>query len=93
MTSNFKYLKPIFTIAEALASADIPFEFHDCYDGAQLRFPWSEGDIVCHSGSYGSHSGRRVESYQFPWDNGDVTMLTIEEAIEKISNYYCEIYP
>lgn len=92
MNTNLKYLKPIFEIAEALTFAEIPFEFHNCYDGAQLRFPWSEGDVVCHSGSYGANTDY-VESYQFPWDNGDVTMLTIEEAIEKISNYYCEIYP
>ena len=92
MTSKIKYFLPILKIATALNSANVPFYFRNCYDGAQLAFPWTAGDVVCHYFSHGSNAGY-VESFQFPWDNGDVTKLTVEEAIEKISNYYCEIYP
>jgi len=92
MISHIKYFTPIIKVAKALDSANIPFEFHSAFDGAQLRFPWSAGDIVCHNFSRGANAGY-VESYQFPWDNDDTSMLTTDEAIEKISNYYCEIYP
>lgn len=73
------YLETITIIADALAMLGIPFTANPLYDGWQLRFPWSDGDIACHSYTYGSSKGH-VESYMFSWDDGDVTELTPEEA-------------
>ena len=87
MASNLKYFIPILKVAKALYHTNIPFDFRNAMDGAQLRFDWCAGDIVCHNFSYGSNAGR-VESYMFPWDNGDVSMLTPEEATEKIIELY-----
>lgn len=84
---NPKYEATIHQLATALYAASIPYTYYRIFDGAQLRFPWCEGDVVCHSGSYGSHDGK-VESYCFPWDEGDVTKLSVEDAYLKISAYY-----
>ena len=75
------------SVAEILSKADVPYTINECYDGWQLRFPWSNGDIICHSGSYGSAKGH-VESYMFPWDEDDVTELTPKEAAGLITIEY-----
>lgn len=52
---------------------DIPYEEpEELYDGFVVRFPWCNGDIACHSGTYGGCNGL-MESYQFSMDNNDVT--------------------
>ena len=62
---------------------DIPHkEPEELYDGFAVRFPWCEGDVACHSGTYGGCNGL-MESYQFSMDNGDVTgCLHPLEALE-----------
>lgn len=69
----------IIFIAAALDLLGIPNTINPLHDGWQLRFPWCEGDIACHSHTYGAADGD-VESYQFSWDDGDVTQLTPEGA-------------
>ena len=81
------YEKRINFIAEALDALQVPYTKNESWDGAQLRFPWCEGDIVCHFFSMGSDSGF-VESYCFPWDEGDVSMLSPQEAIVEIYHYF-----
>ena len=62
----------------------IPFTTEDLWDGKQMRFPWCEGDIVCHDGSYGGKDGL-FESMGFEEDCGDVRgYLTKAEAFETI---------
>ena len=73
------FFNRIVFIAAALDLLGIPNTINPLYDGWQLRFPWCEGDIACHSHTYGAAKGD-VESYQFSWDDGDVTQLTPEEA-------------
>lgn len=90
MTIITDYAEPILTIANSLSDLGIPYTTHIIYDGLQLRFPWCNGDIVCHCGSYG-HSNGEVESYCFPWDKGDVSQLEVEEAIQLITYYYYKI--
>lgn len=65
---------------------------NDNYNGGgwQIRFPWCVGDVACHKYTYGNMDGY-VESYQFPWDEGDVSVLTPEEAADKIVAYYNEL--
>jgi len=54
------------------------------FDGMQWRFSHLPGDVVIHSGSYNSHRGY-VESYEMPWDEGDVTSCTPEEMVRRIA--------
>jgi len=83
------YFERINFIATACADNGIAHSVNTVWDGYQIRFPWCEGDVACHFGTYG-HDSDMVESYQFPWDEGDVSVLTPEEAVEHIINYYAE---
>lgn len=74
-------------LALELAAVGVPHEINECHDGWQLRFPWCIGDVVIHSGSY-EHSAGKVETYQFPWDDDDVTVLSVQAAAALIASYY-----
>lgn len=89
MKTNKEYYQRITFIADALDELNVPYVLKLCYEGAQLRFPWCEGDVACHAGTYGSDCGF-VESYQFPWDDDDVSMLSPQEFIEKVYHFYQE---
>ena len=87
------YGKPIIAIAKTLMDWGVPFrlESYATYrSGYQLTFPWCKGDVVCNDMSYGHASGH-VETYQFPWDEGDVTAMYPYEAACKIIDYYREL--
>jgi hypothetical protein len=84
------YEERIMAIAAACDENGIPYTVNDLYEGWQIRFPWCEGDVACHDGTYGAKNNK-VESYCFPWDDGDVSVLDVDEAIEHISTYYSEV--
>ena len=65
----------------------VPYNLRKLYDGYQLTFPWTGGDVVCHGGSYGSCLGH-FESMGFPWDEDGVTELTLDEAFNGILRCY-----
>ena len=81
------YYCVIVYIKSILDRASVPCTMCPIYEGYQLLFPWCVGDIALHSGTYG-HRQLHVESYCFPWDEGDVTELEPDEAAEKIITYY-----
>ena len=83
------YKQRIDFISSILSLLGIPYTVLPIWEGWQLRFPWCIGDVACHDGTYGSASGM-VESYEFPWDEGDVSVLTPQEATIKIIAYYNE---
>lgn len=85
-----KYAVPILTLANALSERCIPFTLNVIWDGLQIQFPWNDGDIVCHSGSYG-HDDGNVESMGCLWDEDDVTCLNLDEAIDDIEKWYAEL--
>ena len=87
MNTNPIYAMPILVLSSCLEEMEIPHTTNPLWDGYQIRFPWCDGDVVCHNFSYG-HSAGHVESYCFPWDEGDVTELTISEAFVKVVDYY-----
>jgi len=89
MSDMNKYKQAIHELADMIEYAGIPYTVNDIFDGAQIRFPWHEGDIACHNGTYNADDGL-VESYQFPWDEGDVTMMTPEEAAERVIELYAQ---
>lgn len=81
------YKDAINKMCDLLTEARVPYTLKSCYEGWQLRFPWHEGDVACHTGTYGSNTGK-VESYQFPWDEGCVTMDTPEKMVKRIVQLY-----
>lgn len=89
MMINPEYAKPILELANLCTKKDIPFTLNVIWDGLQIRFPWHPGDMACHAGTYG-HTDGCVESYQFPWDNGDVSVLEPEVAVELLFDLYNE---
>lgn len=85
INKNFALL--IIQIANALSECGIPFSLNTAFDGMQIRFPWANADIVCHSLSYGNEFDR-VESMGFPWDKGDVTSMEVNTAIRLVKILY-----
>lgn len=81
------YFERIEFVYNILTTLHIPCTMNALWEGWQLRFPWCAGDIAAHRGTYGQAQGK-VESYCFPWDNDDVTVLTPEEAAIKIIALY-----
>ena len=82
-----KYFDRMFYITQLLDDAKVPYRLRKLYEGWQLVFPWSDGDVACHDGTYGHNNGM-VETYQFPWDEDDVSVLTPTECAERIIELY-----
>ena len=82
-----RYFERIADLVLALSDNGIPCHVEDLYDGYKVTFSWCRGDVIAHSGMLG-REGYNVESFGFPWDEGDVTVLDIMEAIDLITNYY-----
>lgn len=58
------------------------------YEGWQFYIKDTDGDIVCHGGSYGGKDGL-WESMGFDWDEVDVTgHLTAQEVIDRLKENY-----
>lgn len=74
---------------QILTDNHIPYICQKLYDGYKITFPQiCNGDIICHSGSYGHENGL-WESMAFPWDEGDVTgHLTTEKFISLLKEHY-----
>ena len=72
-------------LTHLLDMLDIPYEGPtDICKGKQIRFNWCDGDVICHFGSYGGHSGL-LETMGFKMDNKDVSgFLTPFKALEII---------
>ena len=84
------YYERIKFMEDILAKYGVPFFEKEIYEGYQLRFRWTIGDVAVHNGTYGAAYGK-VETYEFPWDEGDVSELWPEEAAMKIVEYYNSI--
>lgn len=84
-----KYVDAINAVIACLIPAGVPFTVNPIFEGLQIRFPWCEGDVACHAGTYSSDCGC-VESYQFPWDDEDVTVQTPKEMANDIIRFYRE---
>ena len=81
------YEERIDAIASYCDLYNIPYTTNSLLEGKQIRFPWCAGDVACHEFTYGTDIDK-VESYCFPWDNEDVTVLSVEEAAGLIVGYY-----
>jgi len=81
------YEKAINEVIAILINHNVPFTVNQIYEGLQLRFPWCDGDVACHEGTYGAENGK-VETYEFPWDEGDVSMLTPADCAMRIARLW-----
>lgn len=80
------YAQAILDITNKLDEAEVPYTINDCLNGYQLRFPWCDGDIVAHQ--YAPGTLGKVESMDFSWDAGDVTVMEPEAmAIMVVAEY------
>lgn len=71
-----------------LIENDIKYTRERLYEGWQFFISNTDGDIVCHGGSYGGKDGL-WESMGFVWDEGDVTgRLTAQEVVSRLKEYY-----
>jgi hypothetical protein len=68
------YFTAIVNLLNTLAEHGFTAQLKACHDGWQLLFPWyEEGDISCNF-----LTGGKLESFGFPWDNGETTVDTAE---------------
>ena len=73
---------------ELLIENNIQYTRRSLYEGWQFYIHGTDGDIICHEGSYGGDSGL-WESMGFDWDEEDVTgRLTAQEVIDRLKEYY-----
>lgn len=70
-------------IGDLLKKNNVPFDWNNTDFGLQLRFGWCDGDVVCHEGTF-----HMPESYNFPWDDGDVTREDPDMMAQLITEYY-----
>ena len=71
-----------------LIENNIKYDRLQLYDGWQFYIHGTDGDIVCHGGSYGGDNGL-WESMGFVWDMGDVSgHLTAHEVINRLKENY-----
>lgn len=93
MMINPTYATRILDIANALTERNIPCTINTCWDGLQIRFPWNNGDIICHNFSLGHDLGA-VESYHCPWDDDEdeVSSIRPDDAISYITNWYDSVH-
>lgn len=87
---SIMYGRPIIAIARTLMDWGVPFRLESYaghISGYQLTFDWCNGDIVCNNMSYGHASGH-VETFKFPWDEGDVTAMYPYEAASRVIDLY-----
>lgn len=81
------YFERISKLVLTLSDNKVPCNVENCYDGYKVTFPWCKGDVIAHSGMLGGGE-YGVESFGFPWDEGDVTLLGTTEAVYLITEYY-----
>jgi len=84
------YSATIIALEGMLKRENIPFVQERLWDGFKITFPWCDGDVVCHNGSYGSNWGH-VESMGFPWDDEDVTEDDVGSMAQRIITLYKSI--
>ena len=81
------YFTTITTLLNHLADHGYPAQLHACGDGWKLCFPWFEGaDIACNTAT-----GGRLESYGFPWDEGDITRDTVEGFRHRLAKLWVAV--
>lgn len=74
-------------LSKAFRTLGVPFKADYLFDGYQFTFDWCDGDVIAHRYSLGIEQGM-VESYRFPWDEGNVTTDTPQRMASRIACLY-----
>lgn len=73
-------------LSDLLMANNVPHDVHEGpADGYQITFDWCDGDVICSWASF-----HILESYRFPWDEGDITRTDPEQMARWIWGYYKE---
>ena len=84
-----RYFERIDDLVYGLSDNGVYCDVEKLFDGYKVTFPWTFGAVVAHSGVLGQNASKyTVESFGFPWDEGDVTLLDVQEAIDLITEFY-----
>jgi hypothetical protein len=84
-----RYFERIADLVLTLDDNGVPSHVENLYDGYKVTFSWTFGTVVAHSGVLGRNASKyTVESSGFPWDEDDVTLLDVQDAIDLITEYY-----
>ena len=89
MSYSIVYIQSINEVISGLLAKNIPLIHNSCLDGWQIRFPWCSGDISANSLTSCSKYGN-VETFGFPWDEGETTPMNPQTAITVIEHFYKE---
>lgn len=86
-----RYFERIDDLVYGLSDNGVSCDVKNLFDGYKVTFPWTFGTVVAHSGVLGQNASKyTVESFGFPWDEGGVTLLDVQEAIDLITEFYKE---
>lgn len=85
-------------ITDLLVERNIPFTLAKIYNyGDAVKFPWSDGDVVCHHGSYGHKlglyeiCGRNLMTKEELAKDSVKGCLTLESVLSRIEGAYSKI--
>lgn len=79
-----RYQQTIEEFSACLIQFEIPFSIQYFLGGAKWTFPFCDGDFICNK----AINFNFVESKGMPWDDDEVTLLTISEALKKMLKHF-----
>ena len=88
MNNSEQYYENINLIARFCDKVNIPYSLNSLFDGLQICFPWTQGDIACHSGT--TRPFICVESFRFPWDGDDITVESPSKMCVRLLKHWHE---
>ena len=81
---DLKYMNALVDLVSKCREKKIGIrEFGTLNNGLGVKFEGFDGDAVIHDFSYGHELGE-WETYKMPWDDGDVSVLTTDELVERL---------
>jgi len=85
-------------MADLFMLTGVPYTLETCeyeFKGLpqiQITFPWCDGDVIMYAYTLEDpNTSSVVESYNFPWDEDDVTRDYPEEIAWRIIAYYFNV--
>ena len=84
---NNNYFTTATALLNTLADRGFPAQLFQSHDGFQIRFPWYEGADI----TVNTLTGGKLESYGFPWDDGDTTTASAEWFASQIFPLWKEV--
>ena len=83
---NLSYMNALVDLVVECRKRNVEIrDFGTINNGLQVWFEGFDGDAVIHDFSYGHECGM-WETYKMPWDHGDVSVLTTEELVDRLTS-------